>query len=281
MPRSSTYVAAVELAGLLGRGGHGDAAGAVVAPRQAPVGDLGADPGRGVERRDARAAGAQPLGQGALRGQLDLELAGEELALELLVLARRTTRSSAGCAAGPAAGPGPSRRPRSCCSPRRGRWCPRRAGRRSARWGCRTGRSRRRPGGRHRGCRPPRRRRWRRSCPRDPPAGSGVARHDIRPGGPPRRRSAAAEHQPVQMSWAAVVLGWFPPTPEPVLGALTRTRLDARHRSIAEGQVQAWPRSRVLAEDRARDGGLQRPGGLELLRRVPDGRLARRPSPGR
>src|SRR6478735_7272549 len=37
--------------------------------------------------KSATTAGAQPLGQGALRGQLDLELTGEVLARELLVLA--------------------------------------------------------------------------------------------------------------------------------------------------------------------------------------------------
>ena len=58
----------------------------VVPPRQAALGDLGADAGRGEERRDARAAGPHPLGQRALRGQLDLELAGEVLPRELLVL---------------------------------------------------------------------------------------------------------------------------------------------------------------------------------------------------
>ena len=39
------------------------------------------------ERRDARAARAQLLGEGALRRQLEFEFAGEELSLELLVLA--------------------------------------------------------------------------------------------------------------------------------------------------------------------------------------------------
>ena len=43
--------------------------------------------GRRVERRDAGAAGAQPLGERALRAQLDLELAVEEQPLEDLVLA--------------------------------------------------------------------------------------------------------------------------------------------------------------------------------------------------
>ena len=58
----------------------------VVPPRQAALGDLGADPGRGEERRDPGAARAHPLGQRALRRQLDLELAGQVLAGELLVL---------------------------------------------------------------------------------------------------------------------------------------------------------------------------------------------------
>ena len=45
------------------------------------------DAGRGVEGRDAGAAGAQPLGQRALRGQLDLQLAGEVEPGQLLVAA--------------------------------------------------------------------------------------------------------------------------------------------------------------------------------------------------
>jgi hypothetical protein len=43
--------------------------------------------GLGEERRDARAAGAQLLGQRALRREFELEFAGQVLALELLVLA--------------------------------------------------------------------------------------------------------------------------------------------------------------------------------------------------
>src|SRR5690606_25965474 len=50
-------------------------------------GDLGADAGLGVEAGDAGAAGAHALGERALRAELVLELAGEVLALELLVLA--------------------------------------------------------------------------------------------------------------------------------------------------------------------------------------------------
>ena len=73
-----------------------------------------ADAGRRVERRDAGAAGAQPLGQRALRHQLDLELAGEELALELLVLADVGRDHLPDLPRLAAAGPGPSRRRRSC-----------------------------------------------------------------------------------------------------------------------------------------------------------------------
>src|SRR5439155_11557862 len=51
------------------------------------VGDLRAVAGRRVERLDPGAAGAQPLGERALRTQLDLELARQELLLEHLVLA--------------------------------------------------------------------------------------------------------------------------------------------------------------------------------------------------
>ena len=71
---------------LLGGRGDRDVAGVVVLPRQAALGDLGADAGGGEEGGDARAAGPHPLRQGALRGQLDLELAGEVLPGELLVL---------------------------------------------------------------------------------------------------------------------------------------------------------------------------------------------------
>ena len=52
-----------------------------------PSATCGADARRRVEAGDARAAGAQPLGERALRSELHLELAGQELALELLVLA--------------------------------------------------------------------------------------------------------------------------------------------------------------------------------------------------
>ena len=51
------------------------------------LGDQRADAGLGEEGRDAGAAGADPLGQRALRVELDLDLAGQELARELLVLA--------------------------------------------------------------------------------------------------------------------------------------------------------------------------------------------------
>ena len=51
------------------------------------LGQFGAEAGAGVEPRDARAARAQPLGQRALRNQLEFEFTGQHLALELLVLA--------------------------------------------------------------------------------------------------------------------------------------------------------------------------------------------------
>jgi hypothetical protein len=79
--------AAAELAGVLPRRHQGDGAVGVVPPREATIGDQRADPGRGEERRDPGAAGTQPLGQRALRGQLQLELAGQVLAGELLVVA--------------------------------------------------------------------------------------------------------------------------------------------------------------------------------------------------
>ena len=56
-------------------------------PRFLPFGDEGAVAGRREEAADARAARADALGERALRHQLDLDLAGEELPLELLVLA--------------------------------------------------------------------------------------------------------------------------------------------------------------------------------------------------
>ena len=52
-----------------------------------PSATIGAVAGAGEERRDAGAAGAQALGQRALRIELELELAGQVLALEFLVLA--------------------------------------------------------------------------------------------------------------------------------------------------------------------------------------------------
>ena len=79
-------VGAVEAADLLRRGGDRDVAVGVVLLRQAAVGHLGADAGRRVERRDPRPAGTQLLGQRALRGEDHLELAGEVLPGELLVL---------------------------------------------------------------------------------------------------------------------------------------------------------------------------------------------------
>jgi hypothetical protein len=59
----------------------------VVLARQAALGDLRADAGLCEEGGDARAARAQLLGERALRGELEFELTGEELTLELLVLA--------------------------------------------------------------------------------------------------------------------------------------------------------------------------------------------------
>src|SRR6185436_10870244 len=51
------------------------------------LGELGAGRGARIEARDAGAAGAQFLGEGSLRRELQVELAREHLALELLVLA--------------------------------------------------------------------------------------------------------------------------------------------------------------------------------------------------
>ncbi len=50
-------------------------------------GQFGAEAGAGVKPRDARAAGAQPLSQCALRDELEIEFARQHLAFELLVLA--------------------------------------------------------------------------------------------------------------------------------------------------------------------------------------------------
>ena len=52
-----------------------------------PSATCGADAGLGVEAGDARAARPHPLGERALRAEFDLELAGQILPLELLVLA--------------------------------------------------------------------------------------------------------------------------------------------------------------------------------------------------
>ncbi len=79
--------AAVEFARLLlGRSLRDDSVGPVP-EREAAVADRGARAGRRVEGGDSGAAGAETLGERSLRSQLDLELAGQVLALELLVLA--------------------------------------------------------------------------------------------------------------------------------------------------------------------------------------------------
>src|SRR5690606_26830938 len=76
----------VEGAHVLDRRGHGDLAVGAVATRQAALGHLRAHAGLREEGGDARTAGAQLLGERALRCELELELTTEELALELLVL---------------------------------------------------------------------------------------------------------------------------------------------------------------------------------------------------
>ena len=83
---------ATEGADFLRRRGQRDGAVGVVAPGQATLGDQGADAGGGEEGADAAAAGAQPLRQRALRGELHRQLTGEVLPGELLVLARRRRR---------------------------------------------------------------------------------------------------------------------------------------------------------------------------------------------
>ncbi len=59
---------------------------AVEFARLLAFGDLGAVAGLGEERRDAGAAGADALGQRALRIEFDFQLAGEKLLHERLVL---------------------------------------------------------------------------------------------------------------------------------------------------------------------------------------------------
>src|SRR5690606_20840217 len=75
-----------ERAHLLGRARLRDPARAVVPLGEAALGDLRADARAGPEPGDARATGAQLLRERALRRELQLELAREELPLELLVL---------------------------------------------------------------------------------------------------------------------------------------------------------------------------------------------------
>jgi hypothetical protein len=60
---------------------------AIELTRLLAFGDQGAHTGAREEGRDAGAAGAQFLGQRALRRELELQLAGQVLAFELLVLA--------------------------------------------------------------------------------------------------------------------------------------------------------------------------------------------------
>ena len=104
----------------------------------------------GCRTPGCRAARAQPLGQRALRHELDLELAAQVLARELLVLADVGAGHAADPLARRAACPGPSRRRRSCSRRSRGRSRPARAARRSGSTGCRRGRSRRRRASRRR-----------------------------------------------------------------------------------------------------------------------------------
>ena len=51
------------------------------------LGQLRTEGGAGVEARDARPAGPQALGEGALRNEFQFQLAGKDLTLELPVLA--------------------------------------------------------------------------------------------------------------------------------------------------------------------------------------------------
>ena len=60
---------------------------AVDLARLLAFGNRGAVAGGGEEGGDAGTAGAQLLGQGALRGEFDFQLAGEQLLLEQGVLA--------------------------------------------------------------------------------------------------------------------------------------------------------------------------------------------------
>ena len=156
---SSTYSAASVSKSRVSFGGEDTVTlpGVVVPPRQTALGDLGAAAGRGEERRDPGAARAHPLGQRALRGQLDLELAGEVLPGELLVLPDVRRHHPPQPLLAPAADPDPSRRRRSCSRPPRGRSSRPRAAPRSAPTGSRTARTRPPTASRRRGCpRPPR-----------------------------------------------------------------------------------------------------------------------------
>src|SRR5262249_27373671 len=79
--------ASVEFAHVLDRGCERYRAVGVVSPRQAALGDLGSDARGRIEGRHADPARAQTLGERALGGELDLEVAAEKLPGELLVLA--------------------------------------------------------------------------------------------------------------------------------------------------------------------------------------------------
>src|SRR5271169_6048156 len=76
----------VEFAGFLRRRGDGHRTVWVVPPRQTAVGDLRPNPRGCVEGGDPGPAGAQPLGQRALRGQLQLKLTGHVLPGKFFVL---------------------------------------------------------------------------------------------------------------------------------------------------------------------------------------------------
>jgi hypothetical protein len=56
-------------------------------PARLRLSDQGGEPGRSEEGTDAAATGPQSLGEGALRGELHLQLSGQELAGKLPILA--------------------------------------------------------------------------------------------------------------------------------------------------------------------------------------------------
>ena len=185
-----------------------DAARAVVPARQAAFGDLGADAGLRVERGDAGSAGAELLGEGALRRQLELELAREELPLELLVLADVRRRHLADALRIQQDAETPVVDAAVVADDAEVARCPERAAPRSGRSDCPRGRTRRRRATRRPGCRRRPRRPTRRSCRSRVTPSCVTGRVSAARSHPAPRRRAALRTVAMWMLGGLVSISW-------------------------------------------------------------------------